>query len=113
MIDDALDKIESGEYGTCDHCGAQINPERLEVMPHSTFCLDCKDELESAPVIKERPIEEEALRKQPGGEFNITDLTDNAGYDGEDSWQDAAKVGTSNTFSDELKDDGSSEITEE
>jgi DnaK suppressor protein len=41
-IDTALARIEAGTYGTCVNCGAQIPPERLEAMPWSTLCIDCK-----------------------------------------------------------------------
>jgi DnaK suppressor protein len=41
-IDLALGRIESGTYGICVNCGAQIPPERLEAMPWATLCIDCK-----------------------------------------------------------------------
>jgi DnaK suppressor protein len=41
-IDAALARIESGTYGICVNCGAQIAPERLEAMPWATLCIDCK-----------------------------------------------------------------------
>jgi DnaK suppressor protein len=45
-IDEALDKIESGTYGTCDRCGEQINVERLKAIPYATFCIECQESLE-------------------------------------------------------------------
>jgi DnaK suppressor protein len=41
-IDEALARIDAGSYGSCDSCGAQIAPERLEAMPWTTLCIDCK-----------------------------------------------------------------------
>ena len=41
-IDAALARIEDGTFGTCQSCGQQIAPERLEALPHATQCLDCK-----------------------------------------------------------------------
>ncbi len=38
----ALDKIESGTYGTCERCGRQISVERLEALPWAVLCIDCK-----------------------------------------------------------------------
>lgn len=38
----ALERIDEGTYGTCERCGAQIPPERLEALPYVTLCLDCK-----------------------------------------------------------------------
>jgi DnaK suppressor protein len=45
-IDLALGKIESGEYGVCEHCGEDISPARLEARPVAQFCIDCKTEQE-------------------------------------------------------------------
>ena len=41
-IDDALQRIESGTYGACSRCGKQIEPERLELLPYATLCIECK-----------------------------------------------------------------------
>ena len=37
----ALEKIEEGTYGLCDHCGASIPDERLEARPWSVLCVSC------------------------------------------------------------------------
>ncbi len=47
-IDEALDRITSGEYGTCIECGEQISRKRLEVRPSAKYCIDCKTEIEKA-----------------------------------------------------------------
>jgi DnaK suppressor protein len=41
-VDSALAHIEAGTYGTCDNCGADISPDRLEFRPASILCIDCK-----------------------------------------------------------------------
>jgi DnaK suppressor protein len=41
-IDRALGRIDTGTYGDCVNCGAQIATERLEAMPWATLCIDCK-----------------------------------------------------------------------
>ena len=41
-IDDALQRIEDGTFGTCRTCGQPIAHERLEAMPWATQCIDCK-----------------------------------------------------------------------
>jgi DnaK suppressor protein len=41
-IDRALEKIKRGIYGLCDRCGQQIPVARLEAVPHTGFCLNCK-----------------------------------------------------------------------
>ena len=45
-IDEALERINSGEFGDCDNCGEQIPRGRLEVRPNARFCTLCKDEME-------------------------------------------------------------------
>lgn len=41
-ITEAMQRIESNEYGYCDMCGAEIGIRRLEVRPTATQCIDCK-----------------------------------------------------------------------
>jgi RNA polymerase-binding protein DksA len=41
-IEEALKRIEAGTYGICRNCGAPISPERLEAIPYTTECIDCK-----------------------------------------------------------------------
>ncbi|MCI0515995.1 TraR/DksA family transcriptional regulator [candidate division KSB1 bacterium] len=38
----ALDRIEQGTFGTCTSCGHEITKERLEAVPHTQLCVDCK-----------------------------------------------------------------------
>lgn len=45
-IDYSLEKIESGDYGTCEHCGEQISAGRLQARPVAQYCIDCKTDLE-------------------------------------------------------------------
>ncbi|MFP4225667.1 MAG: TraR/DksA family transcriptional regulator [Desulfobacterales bacterium] len=41
-IDQALNRIEAGEYGKCIDCGKQINKERLKIMPYAVRCRHCQ-----------------------------------------------------------------------
>lgn len=41
-IDDALEKIEEGTFGTCESCGGPIKKARLKAMPHARNCIDCQ-----------------------------------------------------------------------
>ena len=38
---EALERADCGEYGICETCGAQIDPERLEIVPCATQCVVC------------------------------------------------------------------------
>ncbi|MGH9296069.1 MAG: TraR/DksA family transcriptional regulator, partial [Acidimicrobiales bacterium] len=31
-----------GTYGSCDACGADIDPDRLEALPWAVLCVACK-----------------------------------------------------------------------
>ena len=45
-IERAIAVAEQGTYGTCEKCGVAIPPERLEIMPETTLCVNCASELE-------------------------------------------------------------------
>ncbi len=45
-IDDALKRIEEGNYGDCENCGKRINKERLKAIPYAKLCRQCKESLE-------------------------------------------------------------------
>ncbi|CAL94719.1 DksA2 protein [Azoarcus olearius] len=51
-IDEALARIDAGEYGYCDNCGVEIGLKRLEARPTATLCIDCKTLAE----IRERQV---------------------------------------------------------
>ena len=47
-IQDALKRVDRGEYGTCESCGKPIGAPRLAALPFATLCLKCKQEEEQA-----------------------------------------------------------------
>ncbi|MDZ4654434.1 MAG: TraR/DksA C4-type zinc finger protein [Coriobacteriia bacterium] len=47
QIDEALERVANGEYGTCKRCGAKIPIERLEAVPAADLCIACKEWEES------------------------------------------------------------------
>lgn len=110
MIDDALEKIEAGEYGICDKCGAKINEERLAIMPATTMCYNCKRKDEETQQELDRPVEEEAFLEMHRNMYLNINKLDSTGYDGADTWKDLAKVGTSNTPSETIDEKEADEI---
>ena len=42
-VESALDRLDSGEYGTCANCGTSISSKRLQVVPWAGYCVDCQD----------------------------------------------------------------------
>lgn len=51
-IKEALARIETDEFGTCEDCGEPINMKRLEARPVTTLCLDCKVQREREEKIR-------------------------------------------------------------
>lgn len=45
-VENALDKLEQGNYGACETCGMQIEEERLVVSPAARFCTMCSEKQE-------------------------------------------------------------------
>ena len=42
-IEDALARIRDGTYGVCESCGEPISKGRLEAVPWTRLCRDCKE----------------------------------------------------------------------
>jgi len=40
-IDNALEKIDKGTYGTCERCGKPVGEDRLAAMPAARLCIQC------------------------------------------------------------------------
>lgn len=40
-VEKALKKLDDGTFGTCERCGQQISPARLEAKCASAYCIDC------------------------------------------------------------------------
>lgn len=45
-IDHAIKNTQVLGYGICEKCGKTIDPERLEIFPEATLCINCKREQE-------------------------------------------------------------------
>jgi len=43
LIEEALEKIRSKTYGTCEKCGKRIERERLKVKHYAKLCVNCKE----------------------------------------------------------------------
>jgi len=47
QIDDALRRLDAGTYGVCVGCDRRIDFERLDAIPYSTQCMECRRREES------------------------------------------------------------------
>lgn len=101
-VADALRRVEDGTYGRCQACGREIPAERLEAVPETPHCLDCRSRIEKEEAVRERtrPVEEELLSPPFGRSFLDAGTRGEGGqvmFDGEDAWQAVARYGTSET----------------
>lgn len=60
-VQTALKKIGEGTYGICESCAEPIGVKRLLARPVTTFCINCKAELEA----EERKEESLPKTEQP------------------------------------------------
>jgi DnaK suppressor protein len=49
-IDQALERMAEGTYGSCAECGEPISMKRLEVKPAAMYCVACKALLEKLKI---------------------------------------------------------------
>ncbi len=54
-IDEALQALDAGTYGTCVVCGKEIPAGRLEVKPEAVRCIDHQRDLEAESRISNQP----------------------------------------------------------
>lgn len=66
-IDEALLRIDEGEYGICEECDEDIPLGRLKAMPFTRHCVKCKSDLEKLQAQTKRVEEERAYREIPLG----------------------------------------------
>jgi DnaK suppressor protein len=54
-VEYALQQLQQGTpYGICERCGKPIDPARLEALPETTFCIQCKMILERQGRVRTR-----------------------------------------------------------
>ena len=72
-IENALERMKSGEYGLCEVCSCKIPMARLHALPYATMCIECQRDLErsggGAAGRREEP--EEASEEAVGGELEL------------------------------------------
>ena len=66
-IDEALLRINDGDYGICEECDEDIPLGRLKAMPFTRHYVKCKSDLEKLQAQTKRVEEERAYREIPLG----------------------------------------------
>ncbi len=64
-IDEALLRIDEGEYGICEECDEDIPIGRLKVLPFTRHCVKCKSDIEKFQAQTRRIEEDRAYREIP------------------------------------------------
>jgi len=47
LIEDALERMEDGTYGTCSECEQSIPDARLNIVPFAQYCVQCLEQQEN------------------------------------------------------------------
>ena len=66
-IQEALKRMDRGEYGECVRCGEDINEKRLMAVPWATLCIQCQEEAEKESA-SPRPVLAGMLKQDEGDE---------------------------------------------
>lgn len=98
-VEHALEALNEGSYGYCEVCEKEIPFERLEAVPYTTYCVEHATERQ---IPEDRPVEDDLLIMARPNSF--ADRRENFRRDSEDSFQEIAKSGTSETPSDFIGD---------
>ena len=101
-VEEALKALREGNYGICEICEEEIPFERLEAIPYTNRCIEHAD----TEIPEDRPVEEDVLQDvaapvQPDS-FEVGRKEGIEDY--QDSFQEAARYGTSETPSDRSGD---------
>lgn len=62
-IDEALARLDEGEYGICEDCEEEIPLGRLKAMPFARLCVKCKTDLEKLQAQTKRFEEDRVYRE--------------------------------------------------
>ncbi len=60
LVEEALDRVRSGDYGVCLACEQPIPAKRLQALPWARYCVPCQEQMkiwgeEQEPAMRSRP----------------------------------------------------------
>lgn len=93
LVEEALRRIDRGEYGDCQQCGEPIAPKRLEVAPWVRHCVRCQ-ELEEKGLLPQSSVllhGEDDLGDHEEGEEEEFEEVDEEEADEEEDEEEAAE----------------------
>jgi DnaK suppressor protein len=48
LVESAIRRLDSGNYGLCEVCSQPIDPARLDTLPYAARCVSCQTRLEES-----------------------------------------------------------------
>lgn len=51
-IDDALQRLDNGDFGSCANCNTEITKARLRALPWAKYCINCQEQVERGVVLE-------------------------------------------------------------
>ena len=61
LVEEALDRLEAGDFGTCLNCEEPIPAKRLRALPWARYCIPCQE----SSLLNGDPVHNEAHVRQP------------------------------------------------
>jgi DnaK suppressor protein len=58
LMDEALDRLQTGEFGICMRCDEPISARRLAVVPWAKYCVKCQERLAARESLQEESLQE-------------------------------------------------------
>jgi len=103
LVEEALRRLQTGEYGRCLNCGENIAPKRLQVAPWVRFCVRCQ-ELDEQGLLTDVDVGGGDEDELDADEFDIFD--EDAGFqdEEEDEDEDEEELGGETEADDEVSD---------
>ncbi len=63
LVNEALDRLDSGDYGICLSCEEPIPAKRLAAVPWARYCVPCQEMIG----VEREPAWQEAVPRAPAG----------------------------------------------
>lgn len=90
LVEEALERLDRGQFGYCQQCQAAIHPKRLEVAPWARYCVPCQELEEQGLLDETQSADETDEETLPVEEFDAAadavevDVDIDAGLDDDD-----------------------------
>ena len=49
LVEEAIERLDNGDFGVCEACGENVQQKRLEAVPWTRHCIECQEKQEAGP----------------------------------------------------------------